>query len=75
MNKNKNGRPTRAGFGGNNRHGERRVCGNTKACVSGRILICKFVYAVAEALIAGIDLIVYVTGRTFGLYDSKKKER
>lgn len=59
MRKSKNGRPTRAGFGGNNRHGERRcVCGNRRR-VHYSAVIRRFFYAGAEMCIAGAELIAY----------------
>ena len=50
MARNKNGRPMRAGKGGNRRHGER---------VSYRALVHRFVYAVADATVAAVDIIAY----------------
>ena len=71
MSKSKSSRPMRAGFGGNNRHGKRRVCGNTKVCVSYRTLIRKFVYAMAETFIAGVDLIVYGIAGAINHFDKE----
>lgn len=59
MSKNKFSRPMRSGFGGNNRHGERRVCGGSKRRVHYSAEIRRFFYAGAELCIAGANLIVY----------------
>ena len=59
MSKSKNGRPMRAGFGGNNRHVGRRVCGGSKRRVHYSAIIRKFFYAGAEMCIAGAELIAY----------------
>lgn len=58
MSKSKSSRPTRAGFGGNNRHAGRRVCGG-KRRVHYSTIIRKFFYAGAEVCIAGAELIAY----------------
>lgn len=58
MERNKNGRPTRAGFGGNSRHAGRRVCGGSRR-VHYSAIIRKFFYAGAEMCIAGAELIAY----------------
>jgi hypothetical protein len=58
MRKNKFCRPTRAGKGDNNRHGERRVCGNRRR-IHYSAVIRRFFYAGAEMCIAGAEIIAY----------------
>ena len=72
MSNNKFGRPMRAGFGGNNRHVGRRVCGGSKVRVSYRTLIRRFVYSMSEAFIAGIDLVVYGIAAFFNHFDKER---